>query len=154
MDLYLKVKEFLAENAKEKDYTGGISEDKILKIEQDLQVTLPDSYKWFLRNYGSGGVYGIDLLGYDFGGASVVETTREYREYRELPSGLVVVEHVDFFGYCLDTNKMNSERECPVVIWSEFGGYKELDSAHFIKFFYERLLEMKENWEEDEDWDD
>lgn len=71
-----------------------------------------------------------------------------------MPSGLVVIEHVDFFGYCLDTNKMNSEGECPVVIWSEFGGYKELDSAHFIKFFYERLHEMKENWEEDEDWDD
>lgn len=98
MDFYLKVKEFIADNAKEKDFTGGIGEDKILKIEQDLQVTLPDSYKWFLRNYGSGGVYGIDLLGYDFGGASVVETTREYHEYRGLPSGLVVIEHVDFLG--------------------------------------------------------
>lgn len=32
MDFYLKVKEFLAENAKEKDFTGGISEDKILKL--------------------------------------------------------------------------------------------------------------------------
>ncbi|MED4816392.1 SMI1/KNR4 family protein [Bacillus atrophaeus] len=154
MDLYLKVKKFLAENAKEKDFTGGIGEEKISKIEQDLQVTLPDSYKWFLRNYGSGGVYGIDLLGYDFGGASVVEKTEEYRKYNKLPSGLVVIEHVDFFGYCLDTNKMNSERECPVIIWSEFGGYKELDSADFIKFLYDRLLEMKDNWEEDEDWED
>lgn len=74
MDFYLKVKEFFAENTKENDFTGGIGEDKILKIEKNLQVTLPVSYKWFLRNYGSGGVYGIDLLGYDFGGASVVET--------------------------------------------------------------------------------
>nr|WP_240467624.1 SMI1/KNR4 family protein [Bacillus vallismortis] len=38
----------------------------------------------------------MDLLGYDFGGASVVETTREYREYRELPSGLVVIEQLIF----------------------------------------------------------
>lgn len=45
MDFYLKVREFIADNAKEKDFTGGIGEDKILKIEQDLQVTPPDSYK-------------------------------------------------------------------------------------------------------------
>ncbi|MED3604418.1 hypothetical protein P4472_22315 [Bacillus subtilis] len=43
MDFYLKVKEFFAENTKENDFTGGIGEDKILKIEQNLQVTLPVS---------------------------------------------------------------------------------------------------------------
>ncbi len=67
MELYTQVEQFLNDNAKERDFTGGIGEDKISKIEQDLKVKLPESYKWFLRNYGSGGVYGIDILGYDFG---------------------------------------------------------------------------------------
>ncbi|ADP33752.1 hypothetical protein U0534_14435 [Bacillus atrophaeus] len=37
------------------------------------------------KNYGSGGIYGIDILNYDFGRASVVEKTKEFREYNELP---------------------------------------------------------------------
>ncbi len=46
---YSKVEKFIKENAGEKDFTGGIDEEKISKIEQNLQVSLPESYKWFLR---------------------------------------------------------------------------------------------------------
>ncbi|MEG9462415.1 SMI1/KNR4 family protein [Bacillus amyloliquefaciens] len=154
MDLYEKTIEFITENKADSYFTRGISEKEIINIEKELQLHLPDSYKWFLRNFGSGGLYGIDILGYDFGGASVVETTEEYRNYYHLSDGLVILEDIDFFAYALNTNKMNSNNECPVFIWDRVLGYQDKLADSFIEFFYRRLLEKKENWEEDEDWDD
>jgi len=49
------VEEFIEEFSKEKDFTGGIDEEKIKFIEGQLNVVLPESYKWFLRKHGSGG---------------------------------------------------------------------------------------------------
>ncbi|MCJ2145758.1 SMI1/KNR4 family protein [Bacillus paralicheniformis] len=153
MDIYTEVTDFLSQNAKDKDFTGGIDNDKILGIEHDLHVNLPESYKWFLKNFGSGGVYGVDILGYDFGGASVVEFTNEYRKHYNLTDGLVVIEDIDFFAYCLDTNKMGNG-ECPVFIWDRENGYENVVASSFIEFFYDKLKRMKENWEEDEELDD
>ncbi|TWK50461.1 Antitoxin YobK [Bacillus paralicheniformis] len=154
---YSKVEKFIKENdskhADPHDFTGGISEEKITKTENDLKTILPESYKWFLRNFGSGGVYGVDILGYDFGGASVVEFTNEYRKHYNLTDGLVVIEDIDFFAYCLDTNKMENG-ECPVFIWDRENGYENVVASSFIEYFYDKLKRMKENWEEDEDWDD
>ncbi|MED2949457.1 SMI1/KNR4 family protein [Bacillus subtilis] len=154
MDLYEKTIKFITENKANSYFTGGIGEEEIINIEKELQLQLPDSYKWFLKNFGSGGLYGIDTLGYDYGGASVVETTEEYCNHFNLSEGLVVIEDIDFFAYALDTNKMNSNNECPVLIWDRVLGYQDKLADSFIEFFYKRLLEKKENWEEDEDWDD
>ncbi|UUA83535.1 SMI1/KNR4 family protein [Bacillus siamensis] len=44
-------------------------------------------------------------MGYDYGGASVVETTEEYRTHYNLSEGLVVIEDIDFFAYALDTKQ-------------------------------------------------
>ncbi|MCY9389544.1 SMI1/KNR4 family protein, partial [Bacillus haynesii] len=40
----------------------------------------PESYKWFLKNYGSGGIFGVEIIGYDLEGAYVVEQTEDYRK--------------------------------------------------------------------------
>ncbi|RIJ66373.1 SMI1/KNR4 family protein [Rummeliibacillus sp. TYF005] len=135
------------------DFTGGISEDKILDIEKQLHVQLPESYKWFLRKYGSGGIFGIDILGHGLVNATVVETTNEYKKYYGLEEGIVVIIHVDAFAYCLDTNKMRNG-ECPVISWDvDSGSYDSEEASNFLEFFWNYLNEMKENWEEDEeDW--
>lgn len=51
---YSKVKTFFNENKENSILTGGVTEDQIKEIEEDLNVTLPGSYKWFLTEYGSG----------------------------------------------------------------------------------------------------
>ncbi len=51
---YSKVQNFIEKYAEEDDFTGDVSEDKIAYIEHHLNVVLPESYKWFLKNYGSG----------------------------------------------------------------------------------------------------
>ncbi|KMM56483.1 hypothetical protein ACH95_17225 [Bacillus glycinifermentans] len=145
---YLKVKKFI-KNANSDNFTGGISIEKMNEIQESLNVKLPER---FLKNFGSDGVYGVDILGYDFGGASVVEFTNEYREHYNLTDGLVVIEDIDFFAYCLDTNKMENG-ECPVFIWDREYGYENVVASSFIEYFYDKPKEKKENWEEDEDWE-
>ncbi len=60
---YHEIEEFIKENAEDDDFTGGISEEKIKEIQNRLNVKLPESYKWFLNKYGSGGIYGVNILG-------------------------------------------------------------------------------------------
>lgn len=85
------VEKFIEKFQKDKDLTGGIDEDKIKMIEEQLNVTLPENYKWFLSNYGSGGIFSIDIFGYDFAGASVVEATNNYKKYYGLIDGIIVI---------------------------------------------------------------
>lgn len=149
---YSEVEQFIKENAEDDDFTGGISIEKINDIQENLNVKLPESYKWFLKNYGSGGIYGVDILGH--GKVSrVVTVTEDYRDHYGLIDGIVVIEYVDEFSYCLDTNRM-VDGECPVILWDNQEGYGRTVATNFLEFFIENLKESKENWEEDEEWED
>ncbi|TAI30103.1 SMI1/KNR4 family protein [Bacillus velezensis] len=141
------------ENKQNAIFTEGASHENITRIEEILQCELPISYKWFLEKYGAGGLFGVLVLGYNFDHASVADKTKEYKQHYGLADGFVVIEDVDFFAYCLDTNKMK-DGECPVVEWDRIIGYQDIVAESFIEFFYNKIQEAKDDWEEDEDWDD
>ena len=141
--------DFINKHANPHDFTGGINEEKIKKIENDLQTTLPESYKWFLRNYGSGGSFGVEILGHGLVSPEVVEFTKDYRELYNLPNHIVVVVEVDAFAYCLDTQKMD-DGECPVVTWVYQSGYDHQKAPNFLEFLWEYLNQAKEDWYEEE----
>ncbi len=63
------------------------------------------------------------IIGYDSEGAEVVEQTKEYRAFYNLIPGLVVIEYIDKFSYCLDTNRM-VDGECLVILWDK---HKDMD---------------------------
>ncbi|MCY9465745.1 SMI1/KNR4 family protein [Bacillus velezensis] len=151
--IYSKVENFINENKQNAIFTEGASHENITRIEEILQCELPISYKWFLEKYGAGGLFGVLVLGYNFEHASVADKTKEYKQHYGLADGLVVIEDVDFFAYCLDTNKMK-DGECPVVEWDRIIGYQDIAAESFIEFFYNKIQEAKDDWEEDEDWDD
>ncbi|MDJ1631149.1 SMI1/KNR4 family protein [Bacillus velezensis] len=151
--IYSKVETFINENKQNAIFTEGASHENITRIEEILQCELPISYKWFLEKYGAGGLFGVLVLGYNFDHASVADKTKEYKQHYGLADGLVVIEDVDFFAYCLDTNKMK-DGECPVVEWDRIIGYQDIVAESFIEFFYNKIQEAKDDWEEDEDWDD
>ncbi|MDQ0882391.1 SMI1/KNR4 family protein [Peribacillus sp. V2I11] len=149
---YSALQEFIKQYGKEADFTGGVSEEKVEETENKLQVPLPESYKWFIKNYGSGGSFGIDIIGYDLVGASVVAATKDHQKYYGLIEGLVVIEDIDEFAYCLDTNKMKNG-ECPVITWDNQEGYGRTLADNFLDYFIDRLKLAKEEWDEDEeDW--
>ncbi|ASB90059.1 SMI1/KNR4 family protein [Bacillus sonorensis] len=150
---YSQVEQFIKENVEDDDFTGRISIEKINEIQESLNVKLPESYKWFLKNYGAGGIYGVDILGHGKVSPRVVTVTENYRNHYGLIDGIVVIEYVDEFSYCLDTNKMEGG-ECPVILWENQEDYGRTVADNFLYFFMEELEESKENWEEDEDWED
>lgn len=145
---YSTIQKFLEENKEFSIITEGVSENEIHEIEEELEVSLPESYKWFLKEYGSGGAYGTMILG-----GEVVEQTKEYRTFYDLIPGLVVIEYIDEFSYCLDTNRM-VDRECPVILWDNHEGYGFTAANTFLEFFLQRLEKGKEDLDEDEDWED
>ncbi|MGE7767277.1 SMI1/KNR4 family protein [Peribacillus sp. NPDC096540] len=142
---YSALQEFIKQYGEDDDFTGGVSEDKVKETEQKLQFSLPESYKWFLRNYGSGGIFGVDIIGYDLVGPSVVDATKGHQKYYDLIDGLVVIEDIDEFAYCLDTNKMKNG-ECPIIMWDNQEGYGRKLADNFLDYFIERLELAKEDW--------
>ncbi|PCD06308.1 hypothetical protein CMV16_19225 [Peribacillus simplex] len=125
--------------------TGGVSVQQIGDIENKLNVTLPDSYKWFLGQYGEGILLGIEIYG---AGAkktnipSCVQFTEKSREDDNLPKEYVMIEELGELAYCIDTS-IFLNNECPIVRWdpiNEEVGEGKFDD--FYKYLYYRLDEM------------
>ena len=139
---------FIQENGEDDDFTGGVSDETINEIEYKLEVKFPNSYKWFLRNYGSGGIYGVDILGCGkSSNPSVLSNTERFRNLG-LPKQYIVIGNCDEFVYCLDTSDFN-DMECSIISWDRISGYNGEREDNFYEFYLNRLIEAKENWDED-----
>lgn len=136
------------ENKNIKDlFFDGAMLSEINAIEEKLGVKLPNSYKWFLGKYGSGGIgamefWGIESNKNNVNSYTVVSITEEYRK-KGLDLSLVVFEENGEYITCLDTSKMNKNNECPVVTWSNY----DLDGIVFKEnSFYSYLLQQIEDY--------
>jgi hypothetical protein len=122
-------------------FAGKAGETKVKEIETLLSVTLPDSYKWFLKELGHGGVSGLEIIGNGLGEIpACVKSTKSWRAHG-LPLSLVVIEDegTDWI-YCLDTYRL-SDDECPVVDWTPNEGIGKEVYTTFFDFFRTRLEE-------------
>lgn len=140
---------FIKRNMEPDDFTGGVDEKQVDFVQETLEINLPVSYKWFLNNYGSGGLFGVDILG--VAKSNIASVVIETKNYRNLGMGehLVVIEDIDEYAYCLDTSNMQNN-ECPVIAWNKQGGLDNYNTEeNFYEFLSQRLLEAKEAWEED-----
>ncbi|MDG5471418.1 SMI1/KNR4 family protein [Jeotgalibacillus sp. ET6] len=119
-------------------FAGALEDSKIRDIERRLHVTLPESYKWFLREYGTGGVFGIEIFG---GGLRAVPTcvkeTEEWREYG-LPLEYVVIQNYGSGVNCLDTSRLASN-ECPVIEWEQDDEDRINEHENFYAFLVEQF---------------
>jgi antitoxin YobK len=139
---------FIEENVEDDDFTGGVSVEEAAKIEEELGVVLPQSYRWFLSNYGSGGLFGSDILG--CGKSSVhrlVSVTAKLRQ-EGLPNTYIAIEDCDEFYYCLDLSDC-SEGECSIIAWDRVAGFSGKRADTFYDFLLTRFTEAKEMWDED-----
>jgi len=127
-------------------YYSKMDDNEINMIEQNYNVKLPDSYKWFQKEFIFGGM-AIDILGKVVHSETnkvtnlLIERNDDYIE-RGLPKGLIVICHVDEYGYFLDTNRMDANNECPVVSWTN---YDNAGIIHLKNNFYEFLLDQINN---------
>lgn len=139
---------FIDENAEDDDFTGGVSDEEVGKIEAELDVVLPQSYRWFLTTYGSGGLYGSDILGCEKSSVHrVVSVTAKLRQ-DGLPSTYIVIEDCGEFYYCLDLSDC-SAGECSIISWSKAAGFSGKRADTFCDFLLTRFTEAKEVWDED-----
>jgi len=107
------------------------NESEIFKIERDLGNTLPDSYKYLLRHYGTLVFMGLELTGTCHDKlddpSSVITKTRSNRKNLELPYFAILIHSFgDGCWAVLDTSRM-IDNECPVILWDPS------DGACFIK---------------------
>lgn len=115
-----------------------VTDDMITAAEEKLGVKLPEQYIDFLKEYGHGGIAGIEVMGVGLTGRMLfVDTTLEYRE-DDLPDNLVVVENVDEYLTCIDCD---TEK---IVSW-DFSGYIKEDYDSFDEYLLDQMNSAIEN---------
>ncbi|MBP2623221.1 SMI1/KNR4 family protein [Streptococcus oricebi] len=143
MNNFQSIKQLItsADNVEFADFGEGISKEWVNKAEQALNVTFPNSYKWWLENYGGGEIDGDEIFsvyGLDFdnvvGGDVVYINKLNQKNHVTNTDQLVICESFDdtFF---LELSKMNNG-EAPVLRLSN----KQLYAKDFLEFLERRII--------------
>lgn len=138
--------EAVTEAGREIFWLGPASEEQVARVEALFGVSLPESFRRFLKSYGGGGVIGAEVSGIEDddaeldNGGTLLGDTKVCRERHQLPPNLIVIYFQDGeVCWCLDTSK-NVEGEYPVVSYNVFT--KEVDrniAADFSSFMRHHL---------------
>jgi len=133
-------------------FDGPYAEADVQLSEKKLGITFPTSYRAFLKKYGNGGINAFDVSGLskfnynNTGTGGIIYETLKLRKDFAVPNHIITVSDTgDGSYYALDLSQMNTENECPVVIWP-LGGYEdtpvlELVAPDFGTWFLERVQE-------------
>lgn len=119
------------------------SNEEIKKAEQVLGFEIPESYLWFLNQYGHGGFF-FEFLGCSLtGNLLFVKETLKQREYG-LPTNLLVIENCDEYVVCINTDNGN------IVSWSHYDDAGMLvKQTCFEDYFIDYLNNAIDNYEDD-----
>ena len=124
----------------------GIKEVTILSLENMLDVTLPKSYKQYLVRYGFVEMFGRTIFGYEPPDETTVVGYTERFLNLGLPKGFIVIEDVHEFIYCLNTDEMNDNLECPVVCYFPYGNPSyNVEYSSFEEYLVDNIKEGLEN---------
>lgn len=125
------------------DFTHAHITDEMLdEAEKRMNVKFPEEYRQFLREFGHGGIGGIEVLGVGKNGSLLFEkVTLEYRAYG-LPQELFVIENCGEWQYCINSDNGK------VVMWSR--GDFEYSEAYddFEAYLYDRVNDMIESMQQ------
>lgn len=135
-----EIQKLIEEYSEDAIFTGKISSDDIIKSAiTELGVNIPDDYVWFLKNYGQGGIGGVEILGISkINKVMFKDKTLEYRNYG-LSNNLIVVENCDEWLYCIDVNTKK------VVAWDRINGVLGERYSTFLEFLINRFNDEIEN---------
>lgn len=100
-------------------FKQGVSEQIILKFQDELKVRFPKSYVQFLKEFGEGGINGTYFFGIaNENFASVLKRTKQFRDRENIPQEYIVIQNPNTIEeewiICLDTSRMEDE-ECPAI---------------------------------------
>lgn len=121
------------------DFThAAVTDEMITGAEKMLNLKLPKQYIEFLKEYGHGGIGGLEVLGVGLTGRMIfADETMDCRK-EGLPKNLVVIENVDEWLTCIDCD---TER---IVSW-DYSGYIKNDYECFDDYLLDQLNSVIEN---------
>ena len=130
-------------HGEEDDFFGEVSEEYINKAEEKLRVKFPQSYRKFIKKYGSGGICGVELEGVQGNlGASVVDATERWRKFG-LGMNLIVLEDSGEFARCMYCEDIDDDR-----VYSRERGGTDLQPRYdsFDDYLIDIFQEGIDNW--------
>ncbi|GKS12221.1 antitoxin YobK [Paenibacillus chitinolyticus] len=137
-----KIIKMIEEHGEERDFFGGASEEDILNAEEMLGLKFPHGYREFLKEYGSGGICGVEIVGVQGNlGASVVKATERWRNIG-LDMGLIVIEDSGEFVRCMYSADVNDER---IFSWIRGGGELSVRYDTFDDYIIDMFQEGIDN---------
>lgn len=125
--------------------SDAVDDEWIVKAEAALNRLLPDSYKWFLKEYRGGEIGGYEIYSiYGMPFESVVGGDIVYHHRLNLKSGLLGDSKLVFCETDLDETfffEYNEfqDGECPIYLWFPSGSVLYADN--FYEFLYKRITE-------------
>lgn len=146
MNKYDEIQKLIAEagdSVEFADYGEGISEEWIKKAEERLGFRLPDSYKWWLRNYGGGEIYGEEIFSIyeqDFDtvvGGDIVYNYELNMKHKNYSNDKVVICEANDDVFYFDLSKRKDENELPIYSLNDNEKY----ANNFIEFLKKRMTE-------------
>ena len=116
-----------------------VNDAQIIEAEKKLNVIIPEQYKWFLKNFGHGGIGGIETYGIGKNGIMVfVDKTIQFRSYG-LANDKIVIENCDEWIYCIDGKTKTVE------MWSQGDKKSKIVYEDFVHYLKDRMNDAIEN---------
>lgn len=145
MNRYDEIKTLIeqATNVEFADFGDGVSEEWIKKAEIRLGFELPNTYKWWLKNYGGGEIYGEEIFSIyeqDFDtvvGGDIVYMHELNKKNKNFNANTLVVCESNDEVYYFDISKRKDDGEFPIYCWNSKNKYAE----DFIEFLNKRITE-------------
>lgn len=117
---------------------GKPSIEKIAEYENKIGLNFPETYRWFLREYGAGGIGSVDILGIDPDDYSDVLSYTKDKRQNGLEHKYIPIFDCDEFIYCIDTEDKQTDGST-VIRWDISSKKAELRANNFIDFLYEEF---------------
>lgn len=132
------------ENVDFAPYGDGISDEWIDMAEKRLNVQFPDSYKWWLKNYNGGEVFGEEIYSIygiafdDVVGGDIVYINEISRKNDNDFYGKLIISELNDELYYFDLTQGLIEGEYPIYEYYT----KEKYADSFLEFLKRRILEI------------
>lgn len=135
-----KIKNIIDKYSEEACFTGKVTDKSVIENSLDeLGASKLNDYRWFLENYGQGGIGGVEILGISKTNKAVFkDVTLRYRKFN-LPENLIVMENCDEWLYCIDINT------CKIVSWDRISGIRVERYNTFFDFLIDRFNDEIDN---------
>ena len=132
---------FIKENPDDIIITGGVEEEIIHNLENELGIKLRDEVQRYLSKYGIIMGFGVEMLGCGkCGESSLLRETQRFRKVG-LEDKYIVIRNVDEWIYCINNNDGN------ISSWDRDGKKHLIKANSFWKYILNEMVEAKENWE-------